>query len=230
MIGIGLLCVEYDGDQYKKHTLNSIRYWSKNYQVVVLTNTPDFFVSENCTTLQYQKDKFNYHDKMVFLGMLTKFYELAVLVDVNKLPATDILFNEEDFEPGLHSADRWLVGWKELNELPLVNGFSYWKYWDDNLHISDMSDIPVPICERILAVKRHKNFTKYVKLIEKKYRKISVENDKMMAVIDSNRKDWVEGRAEGFSFALAAEEMKFPLFCPSFPLYRIKDDLKRQYL
>jgi hypothetical protein len=125
-----------------------------------------------------------------------------------------------------------LVDWKILNELPKVNGVSYWKHWDDQLKISQMPDIPLPICERILAVKRHKDFNRYVDLIEKKYKVVSTENDRLMKEIDETRKnaiDVAEGRAEGVSFALAAMEKNFPLFCPSLPLYRIKEDFKRQY-
>lgn len=233
MIGIGLISVEgKNSDYYKNCTLNSIEYWSDIYQVNVLTNTPDFFLYKKCKVFPYPSDKFNFHDKMTFLGMLTKEYELSVLVDTNKIPTYNkVTFNEDQFDPGLHSPDYWNEDWEKLNELPLVNNeVSYWKHWDEQLRISNMLEIPRPICERILVLKRHDQFTQYLELIENRYKVVSTENDRLMSAIDPKRNQSAEGRAEGFSFSLAAAEIGFPLYCPSFPLYYLRNDLKRQYL
>lgn len=234
MIGVGLICVEepHQG-YYKERTLRAIDYWSKLYQVSVLTNAPDFFLYKKCKVFPYTPTKFNFHDKLTFLGELTKDYELSVLVDVNKLPDKDehVHFKENDFAPGLHSPDYWEVDWKILNKLPLVdNKISYWQRWDDELGISKMENVPIPICERILVLRRHPQFTQYFELIEKKYKRIATENDRFMNTFDPNKNDTAEGRGEGFSFALAAAELGFPVICPSFPLYLLKNDLKRQYL
>lgn len=233
MIGIGLISVEAKNtDYYKNCTLNSIEYWSKNYQVNVLTNTPDFFLYKNCKVFTYPTDKFNFHDKMTFLGMLSNEYEVSMLVDTNKIPMRDIVeLNENDFEPGLHSPDFWNENWETLNKFPLVNDeYSYWMHWDDQLGISKMKEVPLPICEKILLLKRHPQFTQYLELIEEKYKKVATENDRFMCIVDPKSNDSAEGRAEGFSFSLAAAEIGFPLFCPSYPIYALRNELKREYL
>lgn len=230
MIGIGLICVEYGKDDfYKKCTLKSIDYWSKNYQVTVLTNTPDFFLYKNCKVFSYTEKKFNYHDKIKFLGQLSEEYELAVLIDTNKLPTIDVIFEERDFLPGLHTGKSWDYDWKELRE---QSNSIYWDRWDEQLGISKMKNVPLPICERMLAIKRHSKFTQYVELIENKYKMVATDNDRHIASFDKSHKKTIknaEGRAEGFSFALAGVEMNFPIFCPSSSLLWAISFLERQY-
>jgi hypothetical protein len=230
MIGIGLVAVEY-GDTYRyiKPALKSVEYWSLKYPVLVWTNQPEMFKDKKCTVITYTEKKFNYHDKLKLLEALSIDYELSFVFDSNKIPPTSIIFNESDFESGLHSPQYWNITWNELIQHRDINGNCYWDKWDKELKISEKPYIPIPIYEGALGLKRHNKFGEYVKLVENKYKPLSTTNDRDLAMIDPNHKKVIEnaeGRAEGFSFILAGLEMNFPIFCPSAPLYKVITQFK----
>lgn len=186
---------------YTSKCKKNVSFWSKKFDVFVLTNNVEEFSDSNCQCL-FDDSYYSTFNRFDILNELQKKYEIVIYLDSDEHFFVEDL-NLDNLPEGIHSYGKWVDTWGN------IKGLDYFKVWREHISVDDNVYFP---WESVFILKTNDLWKPtYSEIL--KYRPISRETEKQ-ATVDENPHHGVE-RCEAIGLYVACQTKKFPLHLES---------------
>jgi len=216
---------------YTKNLIYSVNKFDPKISFLVLTDTPSsFLMFPDIKIINYTKDKFSYHDKLIVLEEGLKMKDTVLLIDAdNKLNEThnlELLFDIEDIEPGIYphflwkyphecSIDNFFLG----NTPRVPYGGLYKEFCKNNNIITENSCL---MQESFILIKQDETNKINIDCFFETWKKLAVFCNEQ----DKYRNQHILGYGEGYSIAVSASNSNLKVITDNYKVNKIKDCFK----